>query len=326
MTFVAAYYSLACLADSSALARASTVTDIDPNTVRDVWLVEMHYRMAVAYLTTVWEKSSTELSALFAGVKEMECNRRFRLRELLVMFTQRGERLWDSLPPLVKPVLAKLQETPTEIKTIESNVTEKIREKAKEFQQDDEKNTISTDPLNGPGLAGVPEIRDDFELQSPLASHLLNKVAVIWRKSDKIMAVWKPCLAATTSDGYLHLFDMPASSNVVSGVKAEFAFQALVPPVVVPTEDAIVEGYVPASMARSWFQNLVPSVSFNLKNTNISFCQEKGNSTFEVTEVLAPTKLSKFSKQTRSRKYALRLYSSQDMVDWLLALRELGAA
>ena len=40
-------------------------------------LLEIHYRMAVAYLAIVWKKSSKELTNLFAGMKEMECNRRF---------------------------------------------------------------------------------------------------------------------------------------------------------------------------------------------------------------------------------------------------------
>eukprot|EP00554_Chaetoceros_debilis_P005881 CAMPEP_0194073708 /NCGR_PEP_ID=MMETSP0149-20130528/1017_1 /TAXON_ID=122233 /ORGANISM="Chaetoceros debilis, Strain MM31A-1" /LENGTH=644 /DNA_ID=CAMNT_0038753749 /DNA_START=70 /DNA_END=2004 /DNA_ORIENTATION=- len=322
----AAFYSLACLADSNALTQKANIKGIDPNAVTDVWLVEMHYRMAVAYLTTVWEKSSAELSTLFAGVKEMECNRRFRLRELMVLFMERGERLWESLPPLAKSVLEILTKAPTDTKKIEANITEIVREKARVLQRTDEAN-VTTDPLNGPGLAGVPEIRDDFELQSPLMSNLLIKTEVIWRKSDKIMSIWKPCLAATTSDGYLHLFELPSTSNIVTKTPAEVAFQALVPPVEVPTEDAIVEGgFVPMSMmGKSWFENLIPGVSFQLKNCNISLSQQKGNSTFEISEVLPPTGLSKLSKNVRRRKYSLRLSSSQEMVDWLLCIRSLGA-
>jgi hypothetical protein len=296
---------------------------MNANAITDVWLLEMHYRMAVAYLTTVWEKSSSELSNLFAGMKEMECNRRVRLRDLLVLFMERADKMWTSIPPLLKPVIEDLTQEPKEIKLIEKDVSEKIRNKALELQNMDEA-VFSTDhPLNGPGLAGVPEPDDNFELQSPLMSDLLCKVEVIWRKSDKIMGVWKPCLAATTSDCYLHLFEIPALGSVQVGTSPDVAFQALVPPVEVPTEESIIDGIV--SNGRSWFEHLVPGASFDLKNSTISFNQQKGNSTFEITETLAPNGFSKIAKNVRKRKYSLRLYSSQHMVEWLLALRALGA-
>eukprot|EP00557_Chaetoceros_sp_GSL56_P005024 CAMPEP_0176497290 /NCGR_PEP_ID=MMETSP0200_2-20121128/11643_1 /TAXON_ID=947934 /ORGANISM="Chaetoceros sp., Strain GSL56" /LENGTH=725 /DNA_ID=CAMNT_0017895289 /DNA_START=135 /DNA_END=2312 /DNA_ORIENTATION=+ len=325
-----AYYSLAALVDKdidsprNQKASPALVKGVDPNAVTDVWLMEMHYRMAVAYLTTVWEKSSKELSNLFAGMKEMECNRRFRLRELMALFMQRTERMWNSIPPLLTPVVEDLTQTPTDTKLIEKDVAEKIRAKAQELQKKDEA-ILTTDPMNGPGLAGVPEPDENFELQSPLMSDLLCKVEVIWRKSDKMMSVWKPCLAVMTSDSYLHLFEIPPSGNVQTGTPSEVAFQTLVPPVVVPTEEGIVDGAIPPSNGKSWFEHLVPGASLDLKNSVISFDQQKGNSTFEITESMAPSGFSKISKNVRKRKYSLRLSSSQHMVDWLLELRELGA-
>jgi hypothetical protein len=295
---------------------------MNPNAITDVWLLEMHYRMAVAYLTTVWEKSSSELSNLFAGTKEMECNRRFRLQGLRTLFMERAERMWSGIPPLLKPVMEDLAGEPTQIKVLEQDVAEKIRAKAQELQKMDEA-ILTIDPLNGPGLAGVPEPDDNFELQSPLMSDLLCKVEVIWRKSDKIMSVWKPCLAVTTSDCYLHLFEIPANGNVQTGTAPEVAFQTLVPPVEVPTEDAIVDGVMPKA-GRSWFHDLVPGSSLDLKNSNISFNEQKGNSTFEITETLAPSGFSKISKNVKRRKFSLRLFSSQHMVEWLVALRALG--
>lgn len=297
---------------------------VDPNAIVDVWLVEMHYRMAVAYLTTVWDKASKELANLFSGVKEMEYNRRFRQHELLLLFQKKNEILFNGLPPIISSVLEDLQRVPTENEIVEKAIAEQVKDTAHELQKLDELKP-QPDPMNGPGLAGVPEIRRDFELQSPLMSDLLSKVEVIWRKSDKVMAVWKPCLAVMTTDGYLHLFEFPATSNVSTGTAAEVAFQALVPPVTVPTEESIIEG-APASPV-SWFHNLIPGSSLDLKNCNISFDQQKGNSTFDITETMAPSGLAKLNKNApgRKRKFSLRLYSGQHMVDWLLALRELGA-
>jgi hypothetical protein len=322
----AAYYALASLTDGQTISPRVKRDEkgVDPNAITDVWLVEMHYRMAVAYLTTVWDKSSKELATLFAGVKEMECNRRFRQHELLILFQKKTETLFNGLPPIISSVLKDLEGIPTENEVVEKAITEQIKDSAHEFQKADELHP-SPDPMNGPGLAGIPEIRKDFELQSPLMSDLLAKVDVIWRKSDKVMAVWKPCLAVMTTDGYLHLFEFPTVSNVSTGTAAEVAFQALVPPVTVPTEESIVEGVTPSAV--SWFQHLIPGSSLDLKNCNISFDQQKGNSTFDITETMAPSGLSKLNKNAsgRRRKFSLRLYSGQHMVEWLLALRELGA-
>ncbi|GFH43766.1 hypothetical protein CTEN210_00239 [Chaetoceros tenuissimus] len=156
----------------------------------------MHYRMAVAYLTTVWEKSSKELTNLFASMKEMECNRRFRLRELLVLFMERSKRLWNSIPPLFTPVLHEVNKTPTDLKEIEKDVSEKICVKAQELQKSDEVNQGpgAKDPMNGPGLQGVPEPDAEFELHSPLMSGLICKVEVIYRNCDKMLRMWRPCL------------------------------------------------------------------------------------------------------------------------------------
>ena len=332
----AAYYSLASLIDTDNKEivdrrnKKAEVKGMDPNAVTDVWLVEMHYRMAVAYLTTVWEKSSKELSDLFAGVKEMEGNRRFRLREILVLHSQRNAKLFGAIPDMLQPVIESLNEVPSDTKVVEEKITEKIREKAKALKERDEAEEVgsfATDPLNGPGLMGVPEPDPNFELQSPLMSNLLTKVQVIWRKSDKIMAVWKPCMAVTTSDCYLHLFEIPAEANVQTGTAPEVAFQTMVPSVTVPTEESIIEGSLPSRSGVAWFEHLIPGTSFDLKNSNIAFNQQKGNSTFEITETLAGTGVSKLmNKNTvRRRKFSLRMYSSQHMVDWLLALRALGA-
>ena len=320
-----AYYSLAALLntdlDAARKQRKAGNGNLNPNAVTDVWLLEMHYRMAVAYLTTVWEKSSKELTNLFAGMKEMECNRRFRLRELLVLFMERSKRLWNSIPPLLTPVLEEVNKTPTDLKEIEKDVSDKIREKAQELQKSDEvyQGPGAKDPMNGPGLQGVPEPDTEFELQSPLMSGLICKVEVIYRKCDKMLSMWRPCLAVTTSDNYMHLFEIPAIADVKIGDSPDAAFQALVPPVEVPTEDAVLEGYVPNG--KTWFDHLTPEVSFDLKNCSISLNQEKGGATFEITETLLPGPF----RREKSRKYALKLKDSQDVVTWLLALRELGA-
>lgn len=319
-----AYFSIASLIDKdkeAARAEKANNAGVDPNAIVDVWLLEMHYRMAVAYLTTVWEKSSKELTDLFAGVKELETNRRHRLKEILSLYAKRADTLWNAMPTANHAVLESLENTDTTPSVVEKDVTDTVREKAKKYKEREERESA---PIinTGPGLMGVPEPDPNFELQSPLVSDLLTKVEVIWRKSDKLMSVWKPCIAITTSDCYLHLFEIPAHENVPVGTKPELAFQTLVPAVTVPTEDAIVQGVLPNSS--TWYENLIPGASLDLKNSNISFNQKKGNSTFEITETMAASGF-KISKNPKKRRFSLRLNSSQDMVEWLLALRALGA-
>lgn len=290
--------------------------------ITDVWLVEMHYRMSVAYLTTIWEKCAAELSDLFASMKELECNRRFRLHELLVLYTQRAERLWLSVPSMITSVTKDLVSMPTDTAEIEKEVQTSIRTKAQIYQKKDQGGT-AIDPLKAPGLAGSAELKPGYELQSPLMSDLLGKTQVIWRKNEKIMSVWKSTLAIATSDCYLHLFDIPHYSNVTTGSAPDAAFQALVPPVRIPTEEDLRTGNYP--YGSNWFDNLVPTQSIDLRCSKITFNETKGNSTFELTEILPPNKLSTVSNFVRKKKLALRMHSSQQMVEWLLAFKNYGA-
>ena len=178
----AAYYTLASInAGAAATTRNMQKSKVAVNTVTDVWLVEMHYRMSVAYLTTIWEKCSSELSELFASMKELECNRRFRLHELLVTYMQRAERLWLSVPSMITAVTKDLVSMSTDTADIEKDVQISIRTKASAFQKKEQAGTA--DPiLNAPGLAGAAELKPGYELQSPLMSDLLGKTQVIWRK------------------------------------------------------------------------------------------------------------------------------------------------
>ena len=73
-----------------------------------------------------------------------------------MFFMGRADWIWTSIPPLLKPVLEDLEGEPTEINVIEKDVWRKIRAKAQELQKMDD-TILITDPLNGPGLAGVPE-------------------------------------------------------------------------------------------------------------------------------------------------------------------------
>ena len=204
----------------------------------DVWLVEMHYRVAVAYQSSAWEKASTELSKLFTSMKETECQRRSDLREYLVAFCQRQERLFISLPEIHSPVLQDLVGRPMDIDTLEVTVQSSIRKKAQFLQKEETKKPGKTTPTS---LEGADSTDGTFMLESPLMSDMMCKSKVLEVRGSGLMGAWKCMLAVITADSFLHLFDVP-SGRVSSGSAPEVAFQALVPKVQVPTKENVKSG------------------------------------------------------------------------------------
>ena len=67
----------------------SETTFVDP--ASDVWLVEMKYRLSVILLQRCWTQCGAGLSGLFAQMKELEFNRRLKLKELMVEFLSAQE-------------------------------------------------------------------------------------------------------------------------------------------------------------------------------------------------------------------------------------------
>jgi len=318
----------ALAANSSDLAPPTLVSrfaeQFSPSDIADVWVVEMHYRMSVAYLTTTWEQSSTELSKLFQSMKEVECNRRFRLRELLLVHMQRQERLWTSIPTLITPVINDLMHRSTDIPTVEKEVQSHIRSRAADIKRDKDnadakkaKSRLPSEEKND--LSFAEELDPDYELVSPLMSELLLKADVVEKKADTgIIGKWKTTLAVATSDSFLHFFDLPAGSGVRAGSAAEVAFQALVPPINVPSEDMIKNGKL--VFGKSWYEYLIPADSVSLKNSTISLNESKGDCIFEVTENIVQTGAAKLFNLKSVRKFSIKLFSSHEMVSWLLAL------
>jgi hypothetical protein len=289
----------------------------------DVWLMEMHYRMSVAYLTTIWDKSSKELAKLFSNMKEMESNRRSRLREIMVQYMQRQERLFLSIPSQITPVMQSLLAYSVDKVKIDTEVQTQIRNRALTLQREEETSKkASAEKKPGRGLTNVPDIPKSYELQSPLMSELMIKADVVEKKTDRLGSIFKPTLAIATADAFLHLFELPPTAKLELGSAAEVAFHWLVPPVEITTEAMAKAGR--KAKNKAWFQFLTPAESICLTNSAISFSEREGNSTFEITEVVGNTNSATkmfMKSQGLKRKFTIRLYSGHEMVNWLLALR-----
>lgn len=281
----------------------------------------MRYRMAVAFLSSVWEKCSSELSKLFLSMKDAECNRRNQIKDLLIKATQRQETLWLELPAAVSPILKDLTEWPMERKLVEDDVQYSIRERAQAIQRDEAERKKSDEPQpTAPGLTGVDEGDGNFELSSPLVSDLMCKAKVMEKRSPGMLGTWKVSLAVITSDSFLQLFELPPSCKLHPGSAPEVAFQNLIPPVVVPSMES-VKGGVKFPSSKNWFDYLTPSESFALRNCIVSQRDEKAPTTFEIVETMLTSGASKMFTKTTNRKMQFRAITREEARDFVDALK-----
>jgi len=287
----------------------------------DVWVEEMRYRMAVAFLSSVWEKCSSELSKLFLSMKDEECIRRNQIKELIIKACQQQERLWLGLPSIVDPIIKELIDWPMERDLVEEDIQLSIRERAQAIQRDEEKNkkTCDNSKSNISGLT-ITEGDGSFELSSPLVSDLMCKAKVIEKRSPGMMTTWKLCLAVITSDSFLQLFELPSTCKLHSGSAPEVAFQNLIPPVVVPTMVGVRAG-IKTPSSKYWFENLVPSESFALPNCVVSMKDDENSFYFEIVETILTSGASKMFTKTVNRKMQFRAATREEVKDFVDALR-----
>jgi hypothetical protein len=284
------------------------------------WIDEMRYRMSVAFLSSTWEKCSAQLSDLFSKLKDAECDRRNRIKELLIKATQRQERLWLGLPSTIQPVLKELIEWPMERKLVEEDVQSSIRARAQSILKEETEHKKASETKPKPnGLSGVDLNEGNFELSSPLVSDLMSKAKVIEKRSG-LMGAWKVTLGVVTSDNFLQLFELPANTKMQPGSAPEVAFQNLIPPVLVPTLDLVRAGGVKHPSTKHWFDNLVPSESIALPNSMVSFKDDK-SPVFEISETVLTSGASKMFTKTLNRKVLLRAITRQEAEDFVDALK-----
>jgi hypothetical protein len=279
----------------------------------DVWILEMKYRMAVAYLSACWNKSSAEMTKVFTALKREECGRRFRTRELLSVFLEHQDELWLSLPAISAPLIKDLHGKPREPADIETEVQNIIRDRAAIKQK--EKDTEGALEKPSPGLDNIDPSEGDFDLQSPLLSDILVKVDLLEVKyAPYLMKQWRTVLAVVTANSFLHLFDLSSATHE----SAKEAFQALVPAIEIPTEDT-VKTLNMAKHRKDWYKLLQPSDSFALANCGVTFKEnEKGAYSFEITEKIQQ---SIMMGKTTSRKMQVRVSSKDKEKEWIAALK-----
>lgn len=265
----------------------------------------MQYRIAVAYQNAAWDQGSRQLEDLFQKVKAEEILRRMNLREFLVAFVQRQQRLFLSLPSIHSSMLENLIGKEVSREEIERDVQSALNTRTSENHA-----LFNSSETSGPGL------------ESPLASDLLTKAKVIERRcpapgvsSIGNASEWKVSLATITADSYLHFFDV-ADSGISLSSTPESAFQVLMPSVIVPTTENLLVGK--SNFAKGWSESLTPNDSVVLAKCVLQTIDE---SVFAVVEKGGgATAASKMFGKLVDRKIEVRTHNKADKDDWVSAL------
>jgi len=276
-----------------------TTEESSPKVVIDPWVVEMQYRVAVTYQNVAWEKGNDELTKLFNKVKEEEITRRMNLREFLVAFAQRQQRLFLSLPGIQNKVLEELAGNDLSRNDMEKAVYTIIEERTSKY-----KRTIF-------GVGNVTASEDDFadfNLESPLTSDLLSKAKVVLRKAEG--GDWTLSLAVMSADSFLHMFDIE-SPRVKLTTSPEVAFTLLAPTLIIPNVDNQMLGK--SNFGRDWSDPLTPTESMILGKCRV---KRLDDNCFEMVESLSL--ISKFAiGKTARRRIQIQTPTKEETDDWI---------
>jgi hypothetical protein len=222
------------------------------------------------------------------------------LREFLVAFVQRQQRLFLSLPSIHNSVLEELVGKGVSRDEIERSIHTNIQNKE-----------VDVSPEKG-GLS----------LESPLTSDLLSKAKVVERRglTAGVSSIgnnsdWKISLAVLTADSYLHFFDLE-DPRISSSSTPEAAFQVLMPNVIVPTVENFFLGKL--NFSKGWSDTLTPTESIVLAKCILQTVEE---TSFTIIEKGGgATAASKMFGKLVDKKVQVRTQGKGDKDDWMALL------
>lgn len=267
--------------------------------------METQYRVAVAYQNIAWDKGSFILDDLFQKLKQEEMRRRMNLREFLVAFVQRQQRLFLSLQGVNNSVLEELVGKELNQVEIERDIH----------------NAITNRTKTGTLLSEMRS-RESEHLESPLTSDLLSKAKVVERRvpSAGVPTIgghsdWKISLAIVTADSYLHFFDVDDPRVIVSS-PPEVAFQALMPNVILPSSENLVLGK--SNFSKGWSDPLTPTDSIVLAKCVLQIIDE--TSFIIIEKGGGGTAASKMFGKLVDKKVHVRTHAKGDKDDFIAIL------
>lgn len=260
--------------------------------------------MAVAYQNAAWDEGSTKLDELFREVKQHEITRRIHLREFLVAFVQRQQRLFVGIPGIHISVLEDLAEKTISREEMEHDLQALVKEKI---------GATHEALKNGNG-----------NLDSPLKSDLLGNATVLERRllfggggvsgTGNTME-WTLSLAIMTCDAYLHFFDLDDSEYTPS-TSPEMVIQGLMPNLISPTVDNLNMGK--SNFSLGWSDSLTPSDSIVLAKCTMHEIDSTDLTIVE--EGAGGNTASKMFGKLRDKKVQVRLKDVQKRDEFMEAL------
>lgn len=227
------------------------------------------------------------------------------LREFLVAFVQRQQRLFLSLQGLNNNILEGLVGMELTQAEIEREMQAAIKGRT-----------------SGGNLLSEMREKAMPSLDSPLASDLMSKAKVVERRVQSTgvpnigsTAEWKVSLVIITADSYLHFFDLDDPRVALSSTP-EVAFQVLMPNVNVPTYDNLQLGK--QNFSKGWSDTLTPTDSVVLARCLVQLVDE---TSFVIIEKGGgATTASKMFGKLVDKKVHIRTLEKSDKDDFIAVL------
>ncbi|CAM9738969.1 unnamed protein product [Pylaiella littoralis] len=201
------------------------------NLHEDVWFLDCAYRTAVVHQKEAWNAVTARLREVFNKMKDLECERRQVLRDFMVAATAATSESWSKLHELCQPACDSASAVDASRGTVDAEVSslavmgmeEKKREPTKEHELANTTHIVPASPAPS-------DVSFVDTLSAPLESPMVRTIMMIERREGKaIGSKYHAGLMVLSWAGFIHFFDVPASSNVKQDASPAAAFQEISP-------------------------------------------------------------------------------------------------
>eukprot|EP00611_Tribonema_gayanum_P004264 TRINITY_DN13427_c0_g2_i2.p1 TRINITY_DN13427_c0_g2~~TRINITY_DN13427_c0_g2_i2.p1 ORF type:complete len:661 (+),score=118.83 TRINITY_DN13427_c0_g2_i2:48-2030(+) len=306
--------------------------------VHDMWLADMHYRVAARQQEVAWQDISALMTQLFARLREVEINRKSVTKELLATTLLRTNQLWQQLPGASAHAITCLQGISLEVDELEREIAEGIKMHNKQPSVSSGNNSSvssiesrrsSTELPTRASSGSITDIRPSPDTSTsgtmealglPLPSPLVLHAAVLERKGEGVVnslkGAWVPCLVVLTADQFLHIFETKPETDPATA-SPESAFAAVLPQITAADNfrgrrgerDAMVHPVITLDVRH----HMVAPRDSCTKSHHL--CQ------FGVTEVSHNAGIKGLFKGESFRRLSLRTRSFHEMKEWVAKIR-----
>eukprot|EP00903_Cladosiphon_okamuranus_P014150 g13150.t1 len=197
----------------------------------DVWFLDCNYRTAVVHQKEAWNAVTVKLREVFGKMKDLEAERRKVLREFMIEANAAIGSSWSKLRSLCGPAMDMANAVDPNHSTVDREVATlaaagmeaKKRAESKDHELANVTSIIHADP--------APSDTSFIDsLTAPLESPLVRCMMMVERRhGNNLKSSYSPGLMVLSWEGFIHFFDLPASSNVKQDASAAAAFQEISP-------------------------------------------------------------------------------------------------